>query len=295
MLVEAYDVGGTWLRGALIEGSESDAPVIVSQIKERTKRDPVMQIRDLSWRLRERSAPDAVSIVLPGPVRNGVLLKAPPLGIIHPINVQEQLQQVSGRVYVENDLNAALQAELRMGIGTQRENFYLLTISTGIGAGIVLNGKAVLGNAGEFGHNVIERREDLAFRCGCQNKGCWSALCSGRGIENLAKHQYGRVLECEEVFANDDAGDPFARRIIVAVEDYNAQGIGMMVNALEVEAIAVMGSIGRHRFSKVIPSREHIAAYTVNEVPDILPTTVGDEIGLLGAFYVAFQQHQSSR
>ena len=283
MLIEVYDVGGTLIRGAV--GYLREKVTFLEKVQEPTEKDFCAQIRRLSPNLRKAHKPDLVSIIVPGPVKEGVLLKAPPLGITSPININYELSSFDKKVYVGNDLNAAVQAELSEGIGKYVENFYLLTISTGIGAGIVLNGIPVSGTSGEFGHNVIERYWGLHIECGCGNYGCWGSMCSGKGIEMLARKFIHKRLTPKEVFGLDEIGNRDAKDLISKVRDYNAQGIGMMVNAFEVDKIAVMGSIGLKQFDKIIPSKEEISRYTVNKIPDIIPTSLGDDIGLIGAYY----------
>ncbi len=283
MLIEVYDVGGTLIRGAV--GYLREKVTFLEKVQEPTEKDFCAQIRRLSPNLRKAHKPDLVSIIVPGPVKEGVLLKAPPLGITSPININYELSSFDKKVYVGNDLNAAVQAELSEGIGKYVENFYLLTISTGIGAGIVLNGIPVSGTSGEFGHNVIERYWGLHIECGCGNSGCWGAMCSGKGIEMLARKYLHKRFSPKEVFGLGEIGNRDAKDLISKVRDYNAQGIGMMVNAFEVDKIAVMGSIGLKQFDKIIPSKEEISRYTVNKIPDIIPTSLGDDIGLIGAYY----------
>lgn len=285
MLIEVYDVGGTWIRGALM--MDGFSPIYLKKEKKRTSQDFCSQIIEMSKRLKLGEKSNCISVIVPGPVENGVLLKAPPMSITEPVNLEEKLKPLGENIFIENDLNAAVEAELSYGIGMECKNFYLLTISTGIGAGIVLDGKPVPGKCGEFGHNVLERYWGLAPECGCGNKGCWNSLCSGKGIEMLARKYLKKRLFPEEVFNLVDKGDREAKDLIALIKDYNAHGIGMMVNALEVETIVMMGSVGLNQFDKIIPSKEEISKYTVNPVPKIIPTVLGENIGLLGAYGIA--------
>ena len=281
MVVEVYDVGGTWIRGAIVDRNR-----ILKFVKEGTQKDFCSQIKNISLELKKNFDVNGLVVLVPGPVVKGVLLKAPPLGIVNKIDVKKELKGFNANVYIENDLNAALQAELNDGIGRKYKNFCLLTISTGIGAGIVLNGRPVGGTSGEFGHCVIERRPEFLFQCGCGNKGCWASLSSGKAIENLAKTLIGRELSCEEVFKlAKKNGD--VEKVISLIRDYNAHGIGNIINSFAFEVISVMGSIGREQFDTVIPSRSEIKRYTVNPVPKIIKSSFGDEIGLIGSYYIA--------
>ena len=283
MLIEVYDVGGTWVRAALAD--RKDNVIFYEKIKEPTEKDFCSQIRKLSSQLRKKGTPDCVSVIVPGPVDKGILLKAPPMNLNEPIDLNFNLGTLHEHVYFGNDLNAAVQAELVEGYGKQYKNFYVLTLSTGIGSGIVLDGIPLMNKSGEFGHSVLERQYAKIFRCGCGNNGCWSSLCSGNGIENLIDFYLEENLSCEEFFEFAKQKPFRAQWILDTVRDYNAQGIGNMINALDMEAIIVMGSLGLSQFDSIIPNKEEISKYTVNSIPEILKTRLGDDIGLLGAYY----------
>ncbi|MBI5397940.1 ROK family protein [Candidatus Woesearchaeota archaeon] len=296
MLVEAYDVGRTWIRGALVaDAAGAEKPRIIKRVKEPAQQDFCSQIELLSKKLRDGVVPDSVSLTVPGRVENGVLLQSLTLGLRSPIDITQRLCELHPIVCVENDLNAALEAEINDGVGALHRSFYLLTLSTGISAGIALDGKPVQanpvrGNAGEFGHSVLERRVDYTFKCSCGNRGCWNSVCSEQGMENLSTLFFEDRIASEQLFYLAQHGNERAQWVVELAKDYNAQGIGMMINALEVEAIAVMGSVGLNQFSQVMPSREQISKYTINPVPDIVPTRLGGDVELIGAFYVGCRE-----
>lgn len=283
MLMELYDVGGTWTRGALAKYTSFTSKLtFFEKIKERTEEDFCAQILRMSPKLRKTSKPSCVSVAVPGPVEGSRLLKVPQLGIKDSIDVAERLEPLKRHVYVENDMNAAAHAELAAGYGNTYNNFYLLTFSTGIGAGIVLNRTPLKGKSGEFGHNVLG--DTYTHECGCGNYGCWGALCSGKGIENLLERYRCLKMSAEEFFSQEPEK---IKGMLELIHDYNAKGIGTMINSLEVDAIIVMGSLGLNQFDKIIPSQDEIKRYTINPIPPIIPTKLGEDIGLIGAFYSA--------
>ena len=282
MLVECYDVGGTYLRQALIRDGN-----IESLVKRESGKNIFNQIRYLSNESRKEYKPSAVSIALPGPVENGLLLKSPPLKIENPVNVRLELSDLSDNLYIQNDMNAAVLAEKEYGIGKKFNSFYLLTFSSGIGAGIVIDGKPLLDSSGEFGHSVLERRPSMLLECDCGNKGCWSAYCSGKGIKNLAKKVFDIQESTIGIFNLASSGNEDAKRVLNMVKSYNAHGLANMVNAIETERIVIMGSLGLSQFDRIIPRQEEIRHYTINRVPEIVKTSLGDNIGLLGAYLLA--------
>lgn len=290
MLIEVYDVGGSRLRGAF--AMLTSRAVLLEKMEEPTRPDFYNQILEMSPKLRKNSTPGCVSVSVPGPVDGNTLLKVPQLNLLSPINLEEKLSSL-GPICVENDVNAAAYAELNEGIGKECSNFYVLTLSTGIGAGIVLNGNVIGGNSGEFGHCVIEtdpQKRVFTEKCGCRNKGCWCSFSSGNSLSYLAKLFVEKSFDCEDLFYKAKRGNEQAKRIIKEAREYNAHGIGNMVSALDVEAISVMGSLGLNQFDLIVPTKEEISKYTLNKVPQIAKTTLGDDIGLIGAYYSAISR-----
>lgn len=277
MIVQAYDVGGTWIRAANIKDGH-----IGKIIKERTEPDFIAQIQRISKGFRKA---DCISLALPGPVQEGILLSAPPLGIKQPLDLREQLSSLEKKVIVENDLNAAVLAEDYRGYGKEWDNFYLLSLSTGIGAGIIINGKPVKG--GEFGHNTIRPLGYPNHLCICGKRDCWCAFSSGKGMENLAQRLATNYHTAEEVCEAYRNNEQDAMAIVEIAKNANAQGLAMMINALEVEGIVIMGSLGLEQFDILIPTEKEIKEYALNPVPKIVKTKLGDTIGLLGAYYRA--------
>lgn len=282
MRIYCFDVGGTHIRFGNYLNNR-----LTEHKKERTQQHFLYQIREITKKAKEHTKPSAISVVVPGPVHNGVLLKAPPLNMNEPIDVKKGLADLCEEIIVENDLNAAAQAENRIGAGTRYKNFYLLTLSTGIGAGVIINGEPLKGLCCEFGHNLIETSEEYKLRCNCQRSGCWAALASGNGIKNLSKIVMGKEKSPEEIFKLAHRGNSKAKDLVARIRDYNARGIGTMLNSYAVDLIVVMGSIGLKQFDKVIPLDIEISNYTIHPVPKILKTELGDDIGLYGAHILA--------
>jgi len=296
--VECYDVGGTNIRGALIDIENHINKPACSSCKtiKGSPQEFFKQIKGISKKMREEFfslgyKPQnilAVSLGLPGPVRNNMLLAAPPMHISSSMDVVAGLKDdVKEPIFVENDMKAAVRAELKLGIGKKLKNFCLLTISTGIGVGVVADGNVIREASAEFGHIVLERDLERANKCSCGKYGCWVAQSSGYGIELLSEKFLKRKIDAKEFFDMYDSNDKNAGDIVEVIKDYNAHGIGNIVNVFYLDAIVVMGSIGLNRFKIVIPSKEEIGKYAINDVPRVVPTELGDDIGLLGAYMVA--------
>jgi glucokinase len=279
-LIECFDVGGTSIRGAIIE----DEKILFQKTIPSTQEGfpaLISLIKNLSNEIRaeaKRARVDYTVIGLPGPVQGDILLNSSPLGILSSESLKPLVHLFSNPVKIENDLKLAVKAEYFRGQGKGLDSFYVLTFSTGMGAGLVWNKNHVEGTMGEFGHIILDVQPNSPA-CVLNHRGCWFSFSSGKGIQSLS----GKPSE--DIFVLAQKGDAFAKSIIQKSRAANAHGIGTMLNAFAVEKIIVMGSIGLMQFSHIIPRAEEIAPFTIHPVPEIVPTSLGDDIGLWGAYY----------
>jgi len=292
-LFECYDIGGTKIRGALIQ---KNGEILIKKSIKTKKGSPdklIKQIKYLSNSLRKDiNSKDvvAVSLALPGPVKKNILLESPQLNIKSKLDLASKFKKYTKKpVFVINDMKAAIRAELKFGIGKKVKNFYLLTISSSIGSGLVVDGKILEGFYGEFGHDILERDSKKAIVCVCGRKGCWGAMSGGIGIEKTMRKELKKTLTVERFF-DIYKKDKRVKKIIENIRSYNAHGIGNMLNAFSVDEIVIMGSVGLNQFKKIIPSSKEIKKYTINNIPKIIPTKLGEDIGLLGAFAFAHER-----
>lgn len=202
-------------------------------------------------------------------------------------------------VWLENDANAAALGEHRFGGGQGYADMVYVTLSTGIGSGIIINNQLLRGQgagAGEIGHMTILPDGPL---CNCGNRGCLEALASGPAIarrahERLAAGEESKLKEMggdppaissETVSAAAAAGDRLAREIIDETIEYIGIGIGNAITLLSPEAVIIGGGvarIGRRLFEgvrQVISRRVRLVP-----LPAILPSGLGGDVGIYGAF-----------
>lgn len=279
-LIECFDVGGTTIRAALIENEKILVKKTIPSTPDGFEK-LVFLFQNLSHEIRseaQRTSVDCTVIGLPGPIKENVLLNSGPLGILSPTSLGPLIHSFPNLIRVENDLKLAVKAEFFRGQGKGLDSFYLLTLSTGMGAGLVWNKNLVEGTMGEFGHMILDTHSD-APACVLNHRGCWFSFSSGKGIQSLA----GKSPE--DVFALAKSGDENARQIISQSRAANAHGIGNMLNAFSVDKIIIMGSIGILQFAEIIPSKKEIQPFTLHPIPPIVPTQLGDDIGLWGAYY----------
>ena len=212
------------------------------------------------------------------------------------------------RAVLHNDANACAVAEWRFGAGKGYNNLVFLTFGTGMGAGLILDGKLYCGAndcAGEVGH--IRLAEDGPVGYG--KAGSFEGFCSGGGIKNLAQiiarkylaeNKKSNLFETEEDIESLNAktvadamyqGDTFAKEVYLKCAEYLGKGLSIIIDILNPEAV-VIGSIyerNQEFFSAIVNEIIKKEALSFNaEVCKILPAELGDSIGDFAALGVLF-------
>jgi glucokinase len=240
---------------------------------------------------------DAVGVSAPGPVdaSRGELVHPPNLPGWGTVPVRALLHEALGApVRVENDANAAALAEWRYGAGRGFEDLAYLTMSTGVGGGLVLGGRlhaGLRGNAGEIGHLPVEWDGEP---CACGLRGCLEAYVGGaawtRRLRRIAP-QPGRVAELaggreratpRELVAAAREGDAFALAEMARWNDYLARGIVALIFVLAPQAV-ILGTIASSAGEALCfaPLRERVAARVwplLGRGLAILPSGLGDSL-----------------
>jgi glucokinase len=294
VIIECFDIGGTNIRGVLIEDGKIKGSVYVEASIRNNPDALIKQIKYISNTIRAKETDldveniKVVSIGVPGPVEGDIMFGSKPLEIEERVSFPYRLKDYFQiPVLLENDMNMAVNAELAMGVGKQTKNFCLVTISTGIGVGLVVNGQ-IYNRKTEIGHSVIEKDFEVANPCQ-GHSGCWGAQASGDGIKKTLE-KLGSKINVAQIF-----DDPAYVSLVQLVKEYNAHGFGILVNAYDPEKIVIMGSVGTKQFDLIIPDKKDIARYTlVQTIPDVELTLIGGDIGLYGAYYRALNWIKNS-
>ena len=199
-LIECFDVGGTSIRGAIIENEKILAKKIIPSTQAGFP-SLVLLIKNLSTEIRgaaKKTSVECTVIGLPGPIQGNILLNSGPLGILSSISLESLIRAFPNPVKIENDLKLAVKAEFFLGYGKGLDSFYLLAISTGMGAGLVWNKTLVEGTMGEFGHMILDTYSG-APACVLDHKGCWFSFSSGKGIQMQTEKVFNHLISPEEV------------------------------------------------------------------------------------------------
>lgn len=240
--------------------------------------------REYLYQERETGRLLSVGVSCGGPLneRTGHILSPPNLPLWKDVGVTELLTETFGvQAFLKNDANACALAEWKMGAGRGTKNMIFLTFGTGMGAGLILNGRlysGTTGTAGEVGHIRLSESGPEGYG----KRGSFEGYCSGGGLSRLAKELTGEHLSAKEICRMADAGDERAIGILQASAKRLGQGLAMLADMLNPEMI-VIGSIyqraGKHfeeEMQRVF--REEALAENVSACR-IVPAGLGESIG----------------
>lgn len=242
--VLAIDIGGTKIALALVANGQVRQRLQIATPRSGRGADIVEAIA-LQAALLPRTA--AAGVATTGIVDQGHLTAINPatLPIEDGFPLAATLEARLARpVLAINDAQAAAWAEYRLGAGQGAERMAFITVSTGIGAGIVLDGRlqtGARGLAGHLGHMVADRSGPL---CGCGRRGCVERLASGSAIGLLASEMLGRSVAAPAVFVAAAAGDEACRQLLDRAAAALAGSICDLVAALDLNRIVLGGGVG---------------------------------------------------
>lgn len=208
--VIAIDLGGTNLRAALVKDNK-----ILKYIKKKTpknKNDLLKEMVDSIFSLMTEDV-KAIGVGSPGPLKNGIIQNPPNLPFKN-FNLKKYLElQFKKRVVIENDAKCVALAELNLGC--RKKNFIILTLGTGIGGGIIINGRLYKGdgNAGELGHIILD---------------------NGKDFESLWKEKGKKI---KELFENKE------KEKLQIASKYLGQGIASLINVFDPEIVIIAGGV----------------------------------------------------
>ncbi len=308
--VLAIDLGGTQIRTALIAPDRT----VHARHAEPTRDDDgiesvLRRIVELAAASRRDAAaaglppPIGVGISSPGPLdpRRGVVLAPPNLERWRNVPLRDVVADgLDLPAFLERDTNVAAQAEWRYGAGRGTTNLVYITVSTGVGAGAIVDGRPLLGpmgTAGELGHLVVDLDGPA---CGCGGIGHVEAIASGTalarrggelveraeapGLERLTRD--GARIDAALVARAADAGDSACRALLERAWVAIGAMCGSIVNALNPEVIVIGGGIAQHHPRLFEVARAELRRRALPILVDsvrIVPAALGGDVSLIGA------------
>ena len=297
------DVGGTSVKLGMfdLEGNILDKWEIPTITKENGKyilpdiADSI--IKKIDEKSIEKSDVIGAGIGVPGPVDDdGVVLKAANLGW-GIIAVAQELSELLGfRVKVGNDANVAALGEMWRGGGEGYRHIVLATLGTGVGGGIIVNGKILTGatgSAGEIGHmHVVDNEPDT---CGCGNNGCLEQYASATGIVRLANRKLatssvdsilrGGEISAKTVFDAVKEKDEVAMEIADQFGEYLGKALAAIACVCDPEAIVIGGGVSKAGTVILDYIKKYYSPYAFHGCRGVKFTlaTLGNDAGIYGS------------
>ena len=307
-MVGAVDIGGTKIAVGLVD--PAGRVVVKQEIPTDSEKgfDVAMDstIHVLSELLNATGHPlDGIGIGCTGPVDplTGLLGDLNTLPLWTGRNLVEHLSRHFGvSAAVENDADAVALGEAVCGAGKGRKSVVCITVGTGIGGGMMLDGRVyrgVKGNHPELGHQIID---PTGPRCTCGQRGCWESLASGPAMalwmqENTTPRGEGRALSAKEICELAQAGDALAMRAVEREAQFLAIGVANVIACFLPEIVLLGGSVMKsaHLFLPQIRAMANGCQIVPGHLCEIALVSLGDDAGLIGAAQVWYQRFQNTR
>lgn len=306
-IVLAGDLGGTNLRlavvdraGKLIHRVEAETPRHINALRI------VELVGSLASECRTITGTDPKSLVfaIPGPIHaeKGEIFNVPNLPELKGSDLVGRLRKELGiKVILENDATAAAMGEQWLGASRGVNSSICVTLGTGVGGGIIIDGKPLRGpdgTAGEIGHVCVE---PLGPKCGCGSNGCLEQFSSATAIVRMANELKGEYRESKvhgmaefdsvDLFRLGKQGDPLCVEVFRRAGAYLGIALAGLINVLNPEAIVIGGGAAEGWDLFIDAAREEIGKRAFREPAErakIVRASLGSDAGIVGAAYLAF-------
>lgn len=309
MIYLGIDIGASNIAAAVVNSSYEI--IGRAKTKVRTGTDAAEFCDDIA--ATARLAADAAGVALediaycgigcPGAIssHSGVLEYSSNLGFSDLPLGYEMSKRLGMSTYIENDANCAALGEVCAGAAKDAQSALVVTVGTGIGGGIIIDGRiysGVNGIAGEIGHMVIFPG---GSECSCGRKGCWEAYASATALKRHTRAamqadpdslmwKYAPSLDKvsgKTAFQAKRDGDASATLVVESYIYYLAEGLTNCINILQPEVVCIGGGVSNEGDDLLVPLREHIARYRFVRgnirQPRIVAAQLSGEAGIIGA------------
>jgi glucokinase len=195
-------------------------------------------------------------------------------------------------VEIENDANAAAIAEWKAGAGRGTDHMIMLTLGTGVGGGLILDGRPYRGSVGagaELGHIVIVHD---GVPCSCGGLGHLESYVSGTAAERLAREAFGPAVDAHRLVRLANEGDATAIELLTEIGRKLGSGLGSLINTFDPELVVIGGGFAAAGELLLAPAREVLAREALKPMRDsvrIVRAELGTAAGLIGAGMAAFE------
>jgi glucokinase len=301
----AVDIGGTHIRVGVYP-DEGIEPIAIQRIKTVGKKgSPLERLIDLIKELWPKtSLVRALGVAAPGYLnpRTGIVITAPNIPGWNNFPLRQKLGDAFDiPILLGNDANLAALGEWRYGSARGHHNVLYLTISTGIGGGVIINDNLLLGSNGlaaELGHLTIDPNGPP---CGCGHPGHLEAFASGTALasyvsEQMEKGVRSSLSQIDNPSAYDislaaQSGDKLAKDALARAGDYLGIGLANLLHTFNPSIVVLGGGVSRSGSLIIDPLRLSLARSVISEEYlrdlNIVPAQLGDNAGLIGALALA--------
>jgi glucokinase len=287
--VIGVDVGGTKILAGIVDGDGT--------LEQRRERETPVDSQDalldaLAASVEEFAGDGAVAVGFGIPSRIDQRHGRVDASVnipLHGIDFRDRMTDRLGLpVAIENDANAATLAESRAGAGRGAATMVMLTLGTGCGGGVVLDGSLYRGWA-EFGHMVVVAD---GAPCPCGGRGHLESFAAGPAADRAARDLYGPGADAHELVSRARAGEGDAVGALAAIGRYLGAGIAGFVNTFEPEVVVVGGGFGAAGELLLGPARDVVATQGLHPARDtvrIVQAELGSDAGVIGAGMIGFE------
>jgi len=296
MYILGFDIGGTKCAVVTADWNGEEIKLLKKDVCPTDCTVPPEQMIDKLVRMADgilTGKPDSIGISCGGPLNseNGVILSPPNLPGWDNVEIVKIIEKhYSVPAHLQNDANACALAEWKFGAGKGCQNMIFMTFGTGLGAGLILNGKlyeGTNGNAGEVGHVRLEEDGPVGFG----KKGSFEGFCSGNGIAQLGVKIMGdKTLNAKTIADAARNGDEKAREVYRISGERLGKGLSILIDILNPEVI-VIGSVFARSHDLLWEEAKRVIdkeALSVSaECCRVVPAELGEQIGDFGAVATA--------
>jgi predicted NBD/HSP70 family sugar kinase len=293
MTLLGIDLGGTKIEGAIIDPQAPDRALFRLRVPTEGSRGyehVVGQVEKVVTRLEAESGvlrPPVIGVGSPGTIdpSTGILKNSNTLCL----NGRPLRDDLSRRLGVEvrmaNDANCFALAEAVLGAARGHRVVVGLILGTGVGGGVVVDGRVlegVHGIAGEWGHNPLRAERTP---CYCGRKGCIETVFAGPALERFYRERTGEALRLPEIAQRAEAGEPAARATLARLRAKFGEAIAAVINILDPDSVVIGGGVGNLGLLYTAETRAAVLRYVFNGElrTQFLRPALGDSAGVFGA------------
>ena len=299
------DLGGTNIAAGIV--SDNGQVLVKKSLSTRPERGSAAVLADIAQLCKELAGEVAVpvrhvGIGVPGTVNpsKGIILLAPNINF-KDISVSQEMPRLPDiPIFLENDANCAALGEAKFGAAGDSQNSITVTLGTGIGGGLIIDGKIYRGSffgAGEVGHQTIRAGGNI---CGCGRRGCWEAYASASALIRQARYWQSRILTstiaemangdldqitAKIIFDAAGQGDGLAREVVDEYINNLCVGLANLVNIFQPDVVVIGGGVSGHGrgLIEAIECRMPDMVLNGNVFTKFVIAQLGNDAGIVGA------------